>query len=215
VDFWAELSAFAQIILIDITLAGDNAIVVGMAAAGLPAAERHRAIIVGIGAAAVMRIVFAFFAIQLLNVVGLTLAGGLLLLWVSWKLYEQLRGPRKALASLSSSECANVPGQIVSCRLRDAIVQIVVADVSMSLDNVLAVAGAAREHPWIMILGLALSVVLMGAASTVIVRLLHRFRWIGYLGLLVVVYVAGKMIYEGAFEVAQHLPVASLALVAG
>lgn len=206
--FWAELSAFAQILLIDVTLAGDNAIVVGMAAAGLPATERHRAILIGIGAAAILRIAFAFFAVQLLHIVGLTLAGGLLLLWVSWKLYEQLRGPKKALASLSSSTCTNEPGQLVPCRLRDAIMQIVIADVSMSLDNVLAVAGAAREHPWILVLGLALSVILMGAASTVIVRLLHRYRWIGYLGLLVVLYVAGKMIYEGGFEVAEHLPVA-------
>lgn len=195
--FLPELAALVQILLIDLALAGDNAIVVGMAAANLPAAERRRAILVGIGAAAVLRILLAFFAVQLLQVFGLTLAGGLLLLWVAWKLFDQVHGTPKAKAPGKQKAAAH--------KLKDAILQIVIADVSMSLDNVLAVAGAAREHPWILVFGLALSVVLMGVASTIVVRLLKRYSWVGYAGLLVVIYVALKMVYDGGAEVAEKL----------
>jgi len=206
-DFLPQILAFVQIVLIDVALAGDNAIVVGIAAAGLPAAERKRAIFIGIGAAAVLRILFALFAVKLLGIIGLTLAGGLLLLWVSWKLYEQLRGPKKAVESITG-DVEPHKGKPLAHKLRDAVTQIVVADFSMSLDNVLAVAGAAREHPWILVFGLALSVVLMGVASNIVVKLLHRFHWIGYAGLLVVVYVALKMIHEGGAQVATALALA-------
>jgi YjbE family integral membrane protein len=195
-DFLPALSAFVQIVLIDVAMSGDNAIVVGMAAASLAASERKRAIVIGIGAAAALRILFALFAVKLLGILGLSLAGGLLLLWVSWKLYEQLRGQPSTRTGARKTNAG---------KLRDAVLQIVIADLSMSMENVLAVAGAAREHPWILVVGLALSVILMGVASTAIVKLLHRFQWIGYAGLAVVVYVALKMIYEGGGEVASAL----------
>ncbi len=211
----AQLSAFAQIVLIDVSLAGDNAIIVGMAAAGLPAKERKRAIVIGIGAATVLRIVFAAFTVQLLQIIGLTLAGGLLLLWVSWKLFHNIRQEKnikqekEGAAALSRAIGGNgkvkAPQAVKGYTLKDAVIQIVVADVSMSLDNVLAVAGAARDHVWIMVAGLALSVVLMGAAATLIVKLLERYRWIGYAGLLVIVYVALRMIWDGGTEVSHEL----------
>jgi YjbE family integral membrane protein len=201
-SYGPELVALGQVLLIDIVLAGDNAIVVGMAAAGLPADQRRKAIIWGIAAATVMRIAFASITVQLLSIVGLTLAGGVLLLWVCWKMYRELRGSGHAAAE-SVAE-----GEVAPPRktMRQAITQILVADVSMSLDNVLAVAGAAKDHPYILIIGLAVSVVLMGVAATLIARLLDKHRWIAWVGLLVILYVAGQMIFEGTYEVANRVP---------
>src|SRR5690606_15456569 len=172
------------------------------AAAGLPPALRRRAIIIGVLAAALMRIVFALFTVQLLQIIGLLVAGGVLLLWVSWKLWRELReGHHKeaeiAEAALEDTETGVKPTKT----LRQAITQILVADVTMSLDNVLAVAGAAKDHEWVLIFGLGLSVVLMGFAATLIARLLHRYSWIAYVGLILILYVAISMIYEGSFEV--------------
>lgn len=200
-----EFYAFLQVLWIDLALAGDNAIVVGMAAAGLPAVLRRKAIVIGIGAAVVMRIGFALITTELLSIIGLLLAGGLLLLWVSWKLYREIARERhERLRAQENGESEAGPLEPVASRpktFREAVIQIVVADLSMSLDNVLAVAGAAREHPWVLIFGLALSVVLMAVAANYIARLLKKHHWIAYIGLLVILYVAGKMIYEGAQEV--------------
>jgi YjbE family integral membrane protein len=207
----AELTSFLSVIAIDIALAGDNAIVVGMAAAGLPLLQRRRAILLGIVAAAVMRIAFAFFATQLLDIIGLLLAGGILLLWVSWKLWRELRqGHHEEPRAVEALEDAiGSDGKLVAKppakTFKQAVTQIVIADLSMSLDNVLAVAGAAREHPWVLIFGLALSVALMGIAANFIARLLQRHHWIAYIGLLVIVYVSIKMIWEGWLEVAHVL----------
>lgn len=200
----SELSALATVIMTDVVLAGDNAIVVGMAAAGLPAEQRRRAILYGIIAATVLRILFAVATTQLLQIIGLMLAGGILLLWVSWKLYRELSAPR---AHAEEEGEAVLEGKDIPTRkhktFRDAVTQIVVADISMSLDNVLAVAGAAHEHPWVLVFGLMLSVALMGVASTVMARLLVRHRWIGYVGLLVILYIALTMMWDGAHQVAE------------
>lgn len=207
-----ELIALAQVVFIDLVLAGDNAIVVGMAAAGVAREKRARVIFWGIAAAVVLRIGFALAATRLMDIIGLTLAGGLLLLWVCWKLFRELRSQREeaeaaALMGEEGDGAAAAPaggGKPVSTAIR----QVIVADVSMSLDNVLAVAGAAREHLWVLAIGLLLSVALMGAAATVIARLLNRFHWIAYLGLVVIVYVAVRMIWQGSVEVmafAQHV----------
>lgn len=207
--FEAEaLTALASVILIDIALAGDNAIAVGMAAAGLPAAQRRRAIVIGVLAAAVLRIVFAVFTVQLLEVIGLLLAGGLLLLWVAWKLWRELQNgvldeeEREAEAALEDIDPGPAPGKSLGA----AVTQIVVADVSMSLDNVLAVAGAAREHETVLVFGLMLSVALMGLAAAVIARLLRRYRWIAYVGLAIIIYVALRMIWDGTLAVLAALP---------
>ena len=194
-DIWPQLVALGQVLLIDLVLAGDNAVVVGMAVAGLPAAQKSRAILVGIIAATVLRIAFALLALQLLAIVGLLFAGGLLLLWVSWRMYRELRGSRHDAAS------AVAPAKT----MRQALIQIVLADISMSLDNVLAVAGASREHPWVLVFGLAISVVLMGVAARVIADLLERYRWIAWVGLLVVVYVALRLTWDGAHEISAHM----------
>jgi len=202
-EILSELTAFGQILLIDLSLAGDNAIIVGMAAAGLPQEQRKRAIMIGIVAATVLRIIFAIFTVQLLAIIGLTLAGGLMLVWVSWKMYQELRSQQhKDQSDEASSAQAAPPAQKT---LGKAVTQIIIADVSMSLDNVLAVAGAARDHMWVLIVGLALSVVLMGAAASYVVRLLHNYRWIGFAGLLVVLYVALRMIWEGGNEVVTFM----------
>lgn len=200
------MTALASVILIDIALAGDNAIVVGMAAAGLATDQRRRAIVFGIIAAAVLRIVFSLFTVQLLQIIGLLLAGGLLLLWVSWRLWRELRdGGRLEEEAEAAAEAALDGKQPLSAppqkTFRDAVTQIVIADVSMSLDNVLAVAGAAREHIIVLIFGLALSVALMGLAASLIARLLHRHRWVAYAGLAIIVYVALRMIWDGGQEV--------------
>jgi YjbE family integral membrane protein len=195
-------AAFLQVMAIDLVLAGDNAIVIGLAAAGLPAESRARAILVGIIAATVLRLAFAAVAIELLAIVGLLLAGGILLLWVCWKMWRELRGPgaEETEAALRAGD-AQVPRKTFA----QAAWQIVVADVSMSLDNVLAVAGAAREHPAALVFGLGLSIVLMGFAASFIARLLNRHRWVAYVGLAIILYVAIDMIWRGFLEVQPHL----------
>ena len=204
------LLALGQVLLIDLVLAGDNAIVVGMAAAGLPPDQRRKAILWGIGAATIMRIGFAAITTQLLAIVGLTLMGGLLLLWVCWKMYRELRAGHEqdvgaeAAHEAVSGHAGAAPGAPRKT-LGQAIIQILVADVSMSLDNVLAVAGAAKEHLDVLVIGLAISVVLMGVAATFIAKMLERFRWIAWVGLMVILYVALNMIYEGWHEVGPHV----------
>ena len=196
----AGLTALLQVIAIDLVLAGDNAVVIGLAAAGLPADQRKKAILVGILAATVLRIAFATVAVYLLAIVGLLLAGGLLLLWVCWKMWRELRSGGHE-AGEGGEEVTGAPRKTFF----QAAVQIVVADVSMSLDNVLAVAGAAREHPSVLIVGLALSIALMGIAANFIARLLNKHRWIAYVGLVIILYVSLDMIYRGTLEVMPHL----------
>ncbi|MBS7809589.1 TerC family protein [Roseococcus sp. XZZS9] len=191
--------------MIDIVLAGDNAIVVGMAAAGLPAEQRRKAIFWGIVAATIMRIGFASITVQLLSIVGITLAGGVLLLWVCWKMYRELRDGGQHDHGNEEEGSLNADGTPRKT-MRQAITQILVADISMSLDNVLAVAGAAKDHPYVLIVGLAISVVLMGVAATLIANLLNKHRWIAWVGLLIILYVAGDMIWSGTHEVAERVP---------
>ncbi len=194
-DIWPQLVALGQVLLIDLVLAGDNAVVVGMAVAGLPEAQKSRAILVGIIVATVLRIAFALLALRLLAIVGLLFAGGLLLLWVAWRMYRDLRGARHEVAS------AGAPVKT----MRQALVQIVLADVSMSLDNVLAVAGASRDHPWVLAFGLVISVLIMGVAARLIANLLERHRWVAWIGLLVVVYVALRLVWDGAHDISAHM----------
>jgi YjbE family integral membrane protein len=187
--------------MIDLVLAGDNAVVIGLAAAGLEPKQRARAILIGILAATVLRIAFAAFTIELLEIVGLLLAGGILLLWVCWKMWRELRKPSHAHGGEGAS------AGLGNKTLAQAAWQIVVADVSMSLDNVLAVAGAAREHPTALVFGLGLSIVMMGVAASLIASLLERNRWIAYVGLAIILYVAGDMIYRGSLELRPFLKV--------
>jgi YjbE family integral membrane protein len=203
-DLWPQLVALGQVIAIDLVLAGDNAIVVGMAAAGVPLEQRRKVIFWGIGAAIALRIFFALITTQLLAIIGLTLAGGVLLLWVCWKMFRELRSHGKD--EVAPDEALEVgPADAAHTKTFGAAVwQILVADVSMSLDNVLAVAGAAKDHPTILIIGLLLSVVLMGAAANMVAHLLHKYRWIGWIGLLIITYVAVDMIWRGSQEVLQH-----------
>ncbi|MFT3973742.1 MAG: TerC family protein [Amaricoccus sp.] len=196
------LSAFLQVIMIDLVLAGDNAVVIGMAAAGLAPEQRSKAIMIGIVAATVLRICFALIATQLLQITGLLLAGGLLLLWVCWKMYQEIRAHGAHDADAATDPAA---GGAPRKTLRQAVTQIVIADVSMSLDNVLAVAGAAHDHPVVLVFGLGLSIALMGLAATFIARLLNKHRWIAWIGLAVILYVAVTMIYEGWLDVAGHV----------
>ncbi len=192
------LAALAQVLLIDLVLAGDNAVVVGLAVAGLEEGRKRQAIVLGVTIAALLRIGFAFAALGLLAVIGLQLAGGLLLLWVCWKSFREFSrargGGRAAGDGKKSRSMAGAMGRIV------------LADLSMSLDNVLAVAGAAHDHPWVLVFGLTLSVLLMGIAADLVSRLLERRRWIAWIGLLIVLSVALRMIWEGSFEVAGHIP---------
>lgn len=192
----SAFAAFLQVLAIDLVLAGDNAIVVGALAAGLPADQRRKVILIGIIAALVLRIGFALIVTQLLQIVGLILAGGLLLLWVAWKMWRELRhtGESAGSAEIVGDEHS---GLRPAKSFAGAAWTVAVADVSMSLDNVLAVAGAARDHPGILIVGLIFAVALMGIAANFIARYIERYRWIAYLGLAVIVYVAGKMIYDG------------------
>ena len=201
------ITAFFQVIMIDLVLAGDNAIVIGLAAAGLPPEQRTKAILIGIGAATALRIAFAGMTTQLLRLVGLLFAGGLLLLWVCWKMWRELRASveqeqeaAEALTGYDINANGTIAAHIPRKTFAQAAGQIIVADVSMSLDNVLAVAGAAREHPVVLIFGLALSIGLMGVAASFIARLLQNHRWIAYVGLAVILYVAFEMIYRGAHE---------------
>ncbi|MEE2690804.1 MAG: TerC family protein [Pseudomonadota bacterium] len=190
------LAPFVQVVIIDLTLAGDNAVVIGLAAAGLPVSQRGRAIAVGILAATVLRIGFSIVATQLLQIVGLLLAGGVLLLWVAWKMWRELHPPK------GSAHARQAGGEAPPAKsLGQAILQIVLADLSMSLDNVLAVAGAAREHPSVLIFGLTLSIVLMGVAATLIARVLQKHRWVAYIGLLIILFVALEMIWRGGEDV--------------
>ncbi|HLZ66734.1 MAG TPA: TerC family protein [Aliidongia sp.] len=198
---WIDLSALSallQVVLIDITLAGDNAIVVGMAAAGLPKCQRGKAILLGILAATALRILFALVTVQLLAIIGLTLAGGFLLLWVAWKMFREATGNPHC----PPGGCPDVPTKTMG----QALLQIVVADISMSLDNVLAVAGTARDHLWVLVAGLTLSVGLMGAASQLVARMIGRFPWIVWIGLGIITYVAVSMIWQGWHEVRPYMP---------
>lgn len=193
------IAVLLQVIMIDLVLAGDNAVVIGLAAAGLAPEQRARAILIGIIAATVLRIVFAGVALELLQIIGLLLAGGILLLWVCWKMWRELRGP-----SHPDNEAAPAAGGVPRKSFAQAAWQILVADISMSLDNVLAVAGAARDHPAALLFGLGLSIVLMGVAAGLIARMLNRHRWIAYVGLAIVLYVALDMIWRGALEIQAH-----------
>ncbi len=203
----AELTALAQVVFIDVVLAGDNAIVVGMAAAGVDPAIRRKVIFWGIAGAVVLRIMFAIATTQLLEIVGLTLAGGVLLLWVCWKMFREIRASRREEERLVA---AGIHGDAVGDAspgksFAQAMLQIVVADLSMSLDNVLAVAGAAQEHVGVLVVGLLLSVAMMGTAASVIARMLHRFRWVAWVGLGVILWVAVDMIHRGSLEVCNDL----------
>ena len=185
--------AFLQVVLIDLVMSGDNAIIIGMAVAGLPKENRGRIIFWGVAGATVLRIAFAAVTTELLQIIGLTLAGGLLLLWVAWRMYRELRAKGRPEAEETHAAAPKTTAQ--------AMLQIIVADISMSLDNVLAVAGAARDHKVVLWIGLALSVVLMAVASNFIARVLDRYHWIAWLGFLIILYVAGDMIWDGTHEV--------------
>ncbi len=202
------MTALVQVIGIDLALAGDNAIVIGLAAAGLPKDLRNKAILIGIIAATVMRIGFALITTQLLEITGLLLAGGVLLLWVCWKMWRELRTPHadenaavEALANADLNADGTIAGGTPRKTMRQAVTQIMIADVSMSLDNVLAVAGAAHDHPTVLVFGLVLSIALMGLAASFIAQLLQKYRWIAYLGLAIILYVALMMMWEGWHEV--------------
>lgn len=202
----AAFAAFVQVLLIDLVLAGDNAIVVGALAAGLPADQRRKVIVIGVVAALVLRIIFALTVSWLLGIVGLVLAGGLLLLWVAWRMYRDIHQhqPSESPGSpeIAGDEASGIPA---AKSFAAAAWSVAIADVSMSLDNVLAVAGAAREHPGILIVGLIFAVALMGVAANIIAAYIERYRWIAWVGLAVIVYVALKMIWEGFYEVQPHL----------
>jgi len=201
------IAVLFQVVVIDLSLAGDNAVVVGMAAAGLPAEQRSRAILFGMMGATVLLVLFAGITTQLLKIVGLLFAGGVLLLWVGWKMWRELQWSAKedgetveALHSYAVNADGTAAAYAPRKTLGQAAVQIVIADLSMSLDNVLAVGAAAREHPLVLIFGLSLSVFLMGVAASFIARLLHAYRWIAYVGLAVILYVALGMVYRGGQE---------------
>ena len=204
--FLSQLYAFVSVVIIDLVLAGDNAIVVGMAASGLPREKQRRVIMLGIVLALVFRVAFALVAVQLLAIIGLLLAGGLLLLWVAWKMWRELH-PRDGARVVPDLDEVGHPAPDAGAappgtkKVSTAIWQIAVADVSMSLDNVLAVAGAARDHMVMLVFGLVLAVALMGLAATFIAKLLARHHWLNYLGLAIITLVALTMIWEGAAEV--------------
>jgi len=201
---WGAAGALLSVIVIDVVMAGDNAVVVGMAAATLPEHLRRRVIFLGIVTATLMRIALASVASQILDIIGLTLAGGVLLLWVAWKFHGEIREMQtrkgKRVAILRNPNLAS------------AVLRIAFADLSMSFDNVLAIAGTARDHFWVLAIGLILSVALMGSVSHLVVRLLHRYHWIAWLGLALVTFTACKMIYEGSIQVIQHAALDGLGL---
>ena len=199
--FGAQVTAFFLVIAIDLVMSGDNAIIIGIAANSLPKELRKKAIIYGIMGATVLRILFATIAVQLLQVIGLTLAGGLLLAWVCWQMWQEIR-EHKTLAEMEAEAAASAEtDEQTTISIRRAMRNIIIADLSMSLDNVLAVAGAARDHVEILIFGLVLSIALMAFASTFIANLLDRYHWISYIGLAIIAYVAGDMIWRGGFEI--------------
>jgi YjbE family integral membrane protein len=201
----SAFAAFMQVLLIDLVLAGDNAIVVGALAAGLPPEQRRRVILIGVGAALVLRIGFALVVQQLLGIVGLVLAGGLLLLWVGWRMYRDLKGHHGGDSAGSPEIAGDEHSGVASAKsFASAAWGVAIADVSMSLDNVLAVAGAAREHPGILIVGLIFAVAMMGVAANILAKYIERYRWIAWVGLVVIVYVAGKMIWDGWHDVHPH-----------
>ena len=219
----SQASALGQVLMIDLVLAGDNAVAVGLAAAALAPEQRKKAILIGLAAAVVLRIGFALITVQLLAIIGLLLAGGILLLWVCWKMWRELQEQRthdqaeaeaELETALSAHHGGGPPPEALGIKRKTfaaALIQIMIADVTMSLDNVLAVAGAAHEHPWIMVFGLILSIALMGVAATMIAKILTKHRWIGYVGLVIVLYVALHMVWDGyrsttvrALAVAQH-----------
>jgi len=221
------LGAFIQVVLIDLVLAGDNAVVIGLAAASLEPSMRRKAILYGIIAATVLRVVLAVLTTQLLDMIGLLLAGGLLLLWVCWKMWQELRNSaheqamiyedimaQEALADADLNNDGKVGAPVKTGNFRQAVLNILIADVSMSLDNVLAVAGAAREHPVILAFGLVLSIALMGMAAAFIAKLLNKHHWIAYIGLGIILFVAVKMIFNGFEEVFEQLAAPVLALAA-
>jgi YjbE family integral membrane protein len=203
--FAGALFAFFKVVVIDLVMAGDNAVAVGMAAAGLPDKDRRKAIFLGLSAAVVMLIGFALIAVWLLNQVGLLLAGGVLLLWVCWKMWEDLRHHAEEVEGEQTLDHATAGPAGKKKTLMGALVTILIADLSMSLDNVLAVAGAAREHPWVLVFGLILSVTLMGVAATWIAKLLMKWRWLGYFGLAIVLFVSLNMIWQGHRQVAVQM----------
>ncbi len=206
----AEAAALLQVVFVDIILAGDNAIVVAMAVVGLPAEQRARVLIIGIAAATLMRVLFALVTVQLLNVIGLSLAGGLLLLWVTWKFWRELKTQRE-----EDQAAEDIDDMVHGTPLRhpdaprktmrQAVIQVVAADVSMSLDNVLAVAGIAGEYQWVLVSGLVLSVAFMGLAATLIARLLARHHWIAYLGVAVIFYVSLNMMWTGGIQIIKAM----------
>lgn len=198
----ASLTALLQVIAIDLVLAGDNAIVIGLAAAGVPAEQRRKAILIGIIAATVLRILFAVLTVQLLAIVGLRLIGGLMLAWVCWNMWSELR---RANQNQAVNGISAPPAPVKQKTLLQAAMQIVIADVSMSLDNVLAVAGAAQEHIEVLVIGLVISIALMGLAANYVAKILNRYRWISYIGLAVIIYVAGNMLYHGLIEVLPYI----------
>ncbi len=209
----SQATALGQVLMIDLVLAGDNAVAVGLAAAALAPEQRKKAILIGLAAAVVLRIGFALITVQLLAIIGLLLAGGILLMWVCWKMWRELQEQRthdqaeaeaELETALSAHHGGGPPPEALGIKRKSfgaALLQIMIADVTMSLDNVLAVAGAAHEHPWIMVFGLILSIALMGVAATFIAKLLTKHRWIGYVGLVIVLYVAVHMIWDGARSV--------------
>jgi YjbE family integral membrane protein len=205
----AAFTALLQVLMIDLVLAGDNAVAVGLAAGGLPPEQRKKAIFFGLIAAVITRIAFALITTQLLGIIGLLFAGGLLLLWVCWKMWKEMRDQAAQdeadAAAAMDSDPTTEPAVKKAKSFKDAFIQILVADISMSLDNVLAVAGAAREHPGVLVFGLLLSIALMGLAAHAIARLLHRYRWIGYVGLVIVLYVAVHMMWQGHQDVVADL----------
>jgi YjbE family integral membrane protein len=205
-DFFTTgaLIALLQVIAIDLVLAGDNAIIIGLAVAGVPAKFRSKAILIGILAAAVLRIIFALLTVYLLDLVGLRLVGGLLLLWVCWKMWSELRVAHTGPVSANDT-ALDTSGKSKEKTLFQAAVQIIVADISMSLDNVLAVAGAAADYPTVIVMGLVVSIAMMGLAASYIAKLLNKYHWISYLGLAVIVYVAVTMLYYGIIEVLPYI----------
>ncbi len=206
-----DIAALLQVILVDLVLAGDNAIVIAIVVAGFAPRERARLLMLGVIAATVVRILFALVATELLKIVGLMLAGGLLLLWVCWKLWRELeaqRNLRRIDAENAATGHIDVPKHERKS-MREAITQIVIADVSMSLDNVIAVAGIARDNTWVLIVGLVLSIAFMAFAATFIARLLHKHHWIAYVGLVIIVYVAGTLIWDGGESLMRSPPLAA------